>query len=438
MRLKLSILLVSLAAVFYLGAGTYKASHFSADYIPLYSGMRCFVRGCNPYVPAELQAELQRDGGKPARMSEDYWTHRPLLLVYPPSTLLVLALFTLVLFAHSAVLWALLGGGLLITAVGMILWVCPRKYFEVAVVLATIFLLADSPSLLGTGNPATFACALALIGTVLYLRDRYIPLATVLFIVSLTVKPQIAGIIMLYFLARRIHWRGAAIVLGTSLAVLLIACGILQARPGSRDWLPALRASIAAQTQPGQVDDPTPANLEFGDMVNLQTITSVFIGNSTGYNAAAWVIWLGLLAWWIYALRDAVAGGADHWLALPPLLVLSLLPMYHRGCDDLLLMLAIPMVVRVMGTHRRLGMVMAVATALPHLMDVVMPRVLQLVREHGSMPAIVQHKLLFIAVMRYQCPVLLLLFGLYVAGMYSGRTVKGSQETALGREAFSA
>ena len=418
MRSKLSLLLFCLAAIFYLGVGTYKASHFSVDFIPVYSGARCFVAGCNSYDPAQLQEQYLGAHGNPRLLDADFWASRP--PVYPPSTLVMLAPLAWLPFHAASIVWALAGGGLLVIAIVMVLWMCPRKYFWVGAFLAAVFLLADSPSLLGTGNPATFACALTVMGAVLFLRDRYIPLAVVLLTIALTVKPQVAGLVVLYFLVRRIHWRGAVVVLSASLAILLLGSAMLQARPASRNWLPMLKAQIQEAVQPGHTDDPSPANVTYGDLVNLQTLTSMVVPGRAAYNVAAWVIWLGMFAGWIYAMGKMGAGGGNHLLVLPPLLVLSLLPVYHRGCDDLILLLAIPMAVMVLGRRRALGYALVAVMALPHLMDVVMPRLLNLARSRWGMPYIVQHKLLFLALMRYQSPVLLVLFGLLLAGMLVG------------------
>lgn len=426
MRFKLSLLLFCLAAIFYFGVGTYKASHFSVDFIPVYSGARCFVAGCNSYDPAQLQKEYLEAGGNPRLLETGFWGSRP--PVYPPSTLVMLAPLGWLPFHAASIVWAIAGGGLLVLAVGLVLWMCPRKYFGAGVFLAVVFLLADSPSLLGTGNPATFACALTVIGAALFLRDRYIPLAVVVLTIALTVKPQVAGLVVLYFLVRRIHWRGALAVLSASLVILLLGCATLQARPASRNWLPLLKAQIQEAVQPGHTDDPTPANVHYGDLVNLQTLTSMVLPGRMAYNAAAWVIWLGMFGGWIYAVGKMGAGGGNHLLVLPPLLVLSLLPVYHRGCDDLILLLAIPMVVMVLGRRRVLGYALVAVTALPHLMDVGMPKLLDLARNHWGMPFILRHKLIFLALMRYQSPVLLVMFGMLLAGMLVGAAAPTAPE----------
>lgn len=429
------MLLVCLAALYYLAAGTYKASHFSADFIPVYSGARCFVQGCNPYDPTQLQPAYLEAHGNPGRLNSEYWQDRP--PVYPPSTLLMLSPLALLPFPAASVVWALLGGTLFLAAIGLVLSACPQKYFWVAAILACIFLLADSPSLLGTGNPATFACSLAVAGAVLFLRDRYIPLAVVLLTVSLATKPQIAGFVVLYFLARKIHWRGAVLAMGASVAILLIAGFTLQGRPGSRNWMPTLRASITESIQPGHVDDPSPANVRFPGLVNLQTITSTFIASPKVYNAVTWAICLGMFAVWMVAVRRTSTGGADHFLALPALLVLSLLPVYHRGCDDLLLLLAIPLVLKVMEKNYVLGGVIAVGTALLHLLDIVIPRIELSLGRAGTLQEAMSHKLFFLLLLRYECILLLLLFGLYLAGMYVVQGSSDARQAVETSEAYS-
>lgn len=430
MRFKVSLLLFCLAAIFYLGVGTYKASRLAGDFISVYSGVRCFVAGCNTYDPVQLQEQYVEAGGNAGRLHANFWEgHSP---VYPPSTFVVLSPLALLPFHAGWIAWSLISGGLLVLAIGMVLWMCPRKYFGTGVLLGVVFLLAGGTSLLGEGNPATLVSALTMIGAVLFLRDRYIPLAVVLLTIALTVKPQLAGLVVLYFLVRRIHWRGAVVVLSASLVILLLGCATLQARPASRNWLPLLKAQTQVALQPGHADDPSPANVKNGDMLNLQTLTSMVFPGRMAYNAAAWVIWLGMFAGWIYAIRKMGTGGGNHLLVLPPLLVLTLLPVYHRGCDDWILLLAIPMVLMVLGRKRILGYALVAVLALPHLMDTVMPRVVKLARSHWGMPYIVQHKLLFLALMRYQSPVLLVMFGLFMAGMLAGGSGRPGTDSSAG------
>ena len=94
---------------------------------------------------------------------------------------------------------------------------------------------------------------------------------------SLAVKPQIGGLIVLYFLAQRIHWRYAAVALTGALALLLSAGLILKLHPRSAEWTSTLRANLSATLSPGGSADPRPANIEAVGDTNLQTLDQHFL-----------------------------------------------------------------------------------------------------------------------------------------------------------------
>ena len=198
-----------------------------------------------------------------------------------------------------------------------------RTYFvpmsgaaAVACYHAGIFVLATSGILLVLGQPATFAISLVIIGCYLFFRGRFLPLGAVLLVLSLAVKPQIGGLIVLYLLAQRIHWRYAAVALACPLALLLSAGLVLTLHPRSADWTSTLRANLSATLSPGGSADPRPANVEAVGDPNLQTLTSIFFADARIFNAAAYAIFLILLAALTIVVLRANAGQELHFLAL--------------------------------------------------------------------------------------------------------------------------
>jgi hypothetical protein len=402
MRADLRIVVFTLSAIYFLAVGTYKASHFSGDFIAVYAGARCLVQGCNPYDPAQLQR--QYTSAQPG-----FWfAHPP---IYPPSTLLALSPLAQLPFRAASVIWALLGGSLLIAAV-LVLWVTRDDSSWVPTLLVSFILILEARQL-GGGNPVTLACALAVIGTTLFLIERYVPLAAGLLALSLAVKPQVAGLIILYLLMRGVSRRWAAVSLGGGLAFLLGGILILEMHPGSQHWFPSLRANLAECVLPGHINDPTPANPQ-GGLANLQTLTSVFLTNPKAWNEAALGITLVLFVLWIVVLKKLEDGAPNHFLALPPLLVLSLLPVYHRSCDALILLLSVPMIAMIMRSHKVLGTWLALATVLPILSDFTVGPIISATGHFWNLREAVSHRGVFILLMRPWCPELLLLFGLYV------------------------
>ena len=413
MRARQRAVVFSLVALFYLAAGTYKASHFSLDFIPVYLGARCLVHGCNPYDPPQLNQQYVAAHGTAKLMRPDFWVARP--SVYPPSTFLTLSPLALLPFRPASVIWALLGGSALIMAMAFMISISSRDG-SWALTLFGIFVLIMDIGLLGTGNPATFACSLAVIGAGFFLIGRYLPLGTVLLTLSLAVKPQVAGLIILYLLVRGIGRRWAALSLGGGLAFLLTGILVFEMHAGSQHWLTSLRANLAECVQPGHVNDPTPTNPQLG-LTNLQTLTSVFLANPKAWNAAAWAITLLLFTVWIVSIRKLGTEPASHFLALPPLLVLSLFPVYHRSCDVLILLLSFPMIVRVLRGHKVLGGCILLLTALPIFSDDFAWPIAHAVGRFWNLTDALSHKAVFILLMRPYSLQLLLLFGLYLVAM---------------------
>jgi hypothetical protein len=99
--------------------------------------------------------------------------------------------------------WFLLNGCLFATAAGLILSICPPPHRWLATILVSFFVVTAA-ILLVLGQPAVFAISLVVIASCLFLRGRFVPLGALLFFLSLAVKPQIGGFIVLYFLAQRI------------------------------------------------------------------------------------------------------------------------------------------------------------------------------------------------------------------------------------------
>jgi hypothetical protein len=236
---------------------------------------------------------------------------------------------------------------------------------------------------------------------------------------SLAVKPQIGGLIVLYFLGQRIYRRYAAFALVGALALLLSAGLTLRLHPNSANWTSTLRANLSATLSPGGSADPRPANQEaIGDM-NLQSLTSIFFSNAEKFNHVAYGLFLVLLAVLIMVLPWPQASWETHALALAALSILSLMPVYHRFYDTRLLLLTVPAVILTFEKRRLLGAVIAVLTILAVIS--VQYRLQVFLIHHAEWEKVVRHKLLFILLLRQQNLELLILFGLYLVAIFGIR-----------------
>ena len=153
--------------------------------------------------------------------------------------------------------------------------------------------------------------------------------------------------------------------------------------------------------------------------MNLQSLTSIFFADAGTFNHVAYLIFLVLLAALIVVIPWSRASGETHVLALAALSILTLMPVYHRFYDTRLLLLSVPAVVVVFQKRRVLGAVIAVLTVLATVS--VQYRVQMFLLQQGKWQSVLANKFLFILLLRHQNLVMLFLFLLYLAAIFSLR-----------------
>jgi hypothetical protein len=413
-RPDLNALVLCISALIFLSLGGRYAFHSSTDFVRVYTGARCLLHGCNPYDALQLEQQYDQAGGRTGEMPA--WDKD--LLIYPPSTFLALSPLAPLRLPVARALWLLLNGCLFVISAGLILSMCPRSHRWLATALVSL-ILASSGVLLELGNPAIFAISLLIIGSYLFLRGRFLPLGALLLMFSLAVKPQMGGLIVVYLLVRRIHWRYAVMAVAGALALFLSAGLILSLHPRSADWTSDLSANISAAVDVGGINDPRPANEISVCDINLQTITSIFFADAREFNAAAYAVFLALLAVLIAAILRTKAGPEMHLLSIAALAALSLTPVYHRFYDTRMLLITIPAVVIVYQKRRLLGAFICALTVLEVIS--VQSRVQAFLDQHAMWQSILQNKFLFILLLRQQNLELPVLFCLYVVAIFTIR-----------------
>ena len=413
----LHALVLGISAILFFAVGARRAFVISYDFVPVYTGARCLLHGCNPYQTAQLQQQFFAGGGRAEELPS--WDID--VPVYPPSTFLVLSPLAILPYSLARFLWFLMNGCLFVTATALIVSMCTESSAMrrwTATLLAS-FVLATSGILLVLGQPALFAISLLVIGVYLFLQARWLPLAAFLWMLSLAAKPQIGGLIVLYFLVQRIHWRYVAAAMAGGLALLLSAGLILQHHPGSRQWPSTLQSNLASTLGPGGSADPRPANYQAIGDINLQAITSVLSADARRFNLLAYAVFLSLLVALIAVVVRMAPGKETHLLALAALSLLSLTPIYHRHYDTRLLVLTIPAAVIVLAHRKLLGLLIGAVTMLAIIS--VQYRVQLSLIAHNRWNGVLQNKLLFIPLLRQQNVELLILFVLYLTAMRSIR-----------------
>ena len=411
-RPDLNSLVLCISALIFLVLGGRYVFHTTIDLVNVYSGARCLIYGCNPYDTAQLDEQYTQAGGK-ADERLPWYREVPM---YPPSTFLVLTPLTLLRFPAARVLWYLVNGSLFIISAGLVLSLCPRSHRWFATALVAL-ILASSGTTLVLGNPAFFAISLLIIGSYILLSGRFLPLGAILLMLSLAVKPQIGGLIVLYLLVKGTHRRYAALAAAGALALLLSAGLILSLHPRSADWASTLRANISQAEEPGGVNDYRPNDKEGYYFVNLQTVTSVFFADAREFNAVAWAICLALFAVWVAAVLRTKAAPNAHFLLIGSLAVLSLMPVYHRFYDARLLLISVPAVAIVYQRRYVLGLFIGALTLLAVIS--VQSRMHTLFEQSTAWHNIMQNKFLFVLFLRQQNLALPILFCLYMIAIFT-------------------
>jgi Glycosyltransferase family 87 len=413
-KLDLHLLVLCVSALAFFAAGSARAFHASNDFVPVYTGARCLLHGCDPYRTSKLEEQFFQSGGRAADLPS--WDVD--VPVYPPSTFLVLSPLALFPFPAARLIWFLLNGSLFVTATALILSLCPSSNRWLATTLGSLVLLS-SGILLVLGQPAMFAISLVAIGTYLFARDRALSLGALLYALSLAVKPQIGGLIVLYLFVRRVHRHYAMIAMAGALAILLSAALILRLHPSSAQWPSTLRSNLTATLDTGGSADPRPGNQQAIGDINLQALSSIFFADGPRFNAVAYAVFLLLLACWVIAVWQTNAGPALHFVALGALAILTLTPIYHRFYDTRLLLLTIPAVLIVFQKRRILGTVISLFTVLALIS--VQYRVQEFLLQRAEWQSILQNKFFFILLLRQQNLELLVLFCLYLFAILSLR-----------------
>ena len=155
--------------------------------------------------------------------------------------------------------------------------------------------------------------------------------AGILLGIAVCVKPQLGLCFVLYYLVRR-RWNVAAIAGGWIAAVALIA--IVRLAASGVPWLSTYLENSMKVFAPGAINDFTTSNPVWYNMINLQVLFWQVARNSSLANWLAVLVGIFLLGIWLWL---TMRHSSCQLLQVSALVVLSLLPVYHRFYDAALL-----------------------------------------------------------------------------------------------------
>lgn len=322
---------------------------WSRDLLVIYGGVRAWARGLDPYGAASALSALRAGGGDWPMAVERY------LILYPPSMMVLLSPVGWLDF-RSAV-WAVWLGN--VVSLGAILWGLLRltglRWRSAAGLGLMGFVLAMAPTHTSfrMGQVTLPAVALVVWALVLESRGRGV-LAGVLLGVATGLKPQMAGLFVLWLVYRKCWWGVAAAV---ATPVALLAIGAVRIELAGADWWNGWRDNVAVFTQGGKGDPRPGVNDSAYQLINLES--AVHAAGSFALGPVRLGVWallasLGVWMWWCAArvrgqelVQEKANGVAEagsearlRLLVAGALGLVSLLAVYHRAYDGVLAVLA--------------------------------------------------------------------------------------------------
>ena len=316
------------------------------DFKMVYNSARCLLDHHDPYKQAAIQKTYIENEQKlgvdccsdlaALPVETRYW-------VYPPTIFAVSLPIAIFPMKVAFVLWTTLAAaGFLIAAAMM--WNVGSEYAPRVTGAFLCLLLANSGTLVSTGNAASPAISLSIIGAWCLIRERAVIFGVICMAMSLALKPHDSALIWLaLFLfggtVRKRALQSAALMACSTVPVLL---WVWQIAP---HWASELHLNVSELLAKGGMDDPGPAGvLKRGTMTltNLQSVLSLIRNDPRFYNTASYVICFLTVGILVFVTLRFRASKESRWLAMAFVAALTLLPFYHRHYDSKILLVTIP------------------------------------------------------------------------------------------------
>lgn len=317
----------------------------SGDLAIIYTSARCWLAGENPYEAADIARQWALAGGGE---SPDPALLGSAVLLYPPPTFVILAPLASLPWSLAAPAWLVLSVLLYIATVAAAARIAGLARGTTAwwALLACSVWLAPVATNLMVGQLAIAAVALA----VLAQRARVAAggqswRTGVLLSLGAALKPQIAGLFIVYE-AGRLRWRNAAWAAAVLAAVAAIGIGRMEA--AGVPWRSSWTRNLADFTTLSN-GDPTRANPDTRHhIISLHYPLHTFTDDRSVVRILVYAIVGALcLAYFVIDLRRGRqrGEGRHELVSLSMVTVVSLMVVYHRFYDAVLLVFPLALAV---------------------------------------------------------------------------------------------
>ena len=309
------------------------------DFDPGYFAARCLIEHCDPYSAVEVQRVYRAQRGEDYRQ-RDSVREVATRYLYPPTSFVAMIPFALLPWAFARVLWMIVSsGGLLFAA--LLAWDLAADSAPILSGGFVGFLLANCLVITVLCNPSGMVISLCVIAVWCFLRNRFVFAGILCLALSLAIKPQLPGLVWLYFLLAGGVYRRRA--LGTLLATASLGLPFaVWAWLLSPQWIQELQSNLQFFSGHGGINDPGPASKIPHTIVDLQVTISCFKDDPHFYNPLTYIICAFPLLIWAYVTLRSRFTLKGCFLAIAAIVPLSMLPLYHHLYDTKLILLAVP------------------------------------------------------------------------------------------------
>lgn len=339
----LYLLLLGAVVFVLLGFAFENASSDSmVDFKAHFYTVRCLLQHGDPYKQSDMLRVYQAAEGD---HSPESVNARPTITRYPylPTVFLVTTPFGMLPFGPAHLLWMAANAGGLILA-SFLIWHIGAKWAPVLSGGLICFMLANGELVLAVGNATGITVGLCAIAVWCFLEDRLVAIGIVCLAISLALKPQTVGLVWLYFLVvggahRKRAQQTLLVVVLVSIPVLLWVTHV------APNWMQELHSNLVVCSEHGDINDPGPASKGshgLAMVISLQAPLSLIRDDPRFYNPISYGICGAFVFVWVLAIRRSRRAPASAWLALAAISGLTMLPVYHRRMDAMLLLLSVP------------------------------------------------------------------------------------------------
>ena len=315
------------------------------DFLSPYIQADAFRHGKNPYLASSILLFWPSENPLPAFVVRDTANgslpaKRGIPSLYPVTSLVLLAPFAFLRWPAAEILWIAVNLATLLLALGLMVEMSGVEWqnLRVSFFLAAALALAPLHTGLATANPAVLAIALTIAVVWAGCSGRE-NACGILLAFALCLKPTIAFALLLYYVLRR-RWKIVAVVSAVTGVIAAIGAGWLTYE--KVPWLTSYFANNRQVLAPGGLADFTSADPLRFNLVNAQVLFYSLFGSVSVAQWLSLLLAAALFTVWLL-FRPGHGDSRERltqreFLEISTLLVLSLVPVYHRFYDAGLLL----------------------------------------------------------------------------------------------------